>query len=256
VETRSSKVAVVAITAAVYAVGKALTGYVPTPWGVGQFLIGVFLPGYFAVVSDTLSVAIGAGIGTFVGDVVFLVPLQETTPILSLVAGVPANFIAFLLFSWFVQRYRSWSAFVAATVSFVTLGNLIAAISVVGFLSLPVGLILGLTVFWNTGAIPAMIIGVPLLLRATRPLLGKSSVLRYRPQWSGSVRGRSLAVALGFSALFVALGVAILFGAPGTLTPWPGLASYLAVAAVVVVVFGPIASLLAGSKGGARETAE
>src|SRR2546427_4758838 len=117
-ETPSSKIAVIAITASLYAVGKALTGYIPTPWGIGQFLIGVFLPGYFAVVSDTLSVAIGAGIGTFVGDVVFLVPLQETTPFLSLVAGVPANFVAFLLFSWFVKKYKSWPAFVAATVCF------------------------------------------------------------------------------------------------------------------------------------------
>ncbi len=254
-QTRSSKVAVIAITAASYAVGKALTGYIPTPWGIGQLLIGVFLPGYFAVVSDTLSVAIGAGIGTFVGDVVFLVPLQETTPILSLVAGVPANFMAFLLFGWFVKKYKSWPAFIAATVCFVTLGNLIAAISVVTFLSLPPALILGLTVYWNTGAIPAMIIAVPLLLRATRPLLGRSSTFNYPTQWSGGVGRRSTAVALGFSALFVALGAAIFFGAPQTTANWPGLASYFAVAAIVVVVFGPVASVVAGSRFGARKAA-
>src|SRR3989442_6821527 len=96
-ETPSPKVAVIAITAALYAVGKALTGYIPTPWGVGQFLIGVFLPGYFAVVSDTLSVAIGAGIGPFVGGVVFLLPLHESTPFLNLCAGGSANFLCPLL---------------------------------------------------------------------------------------------------------------------------------------------------------------
>src|SRR5438309_2366257 len=230
------------MTAALYAVGKALTAYIPTPWGIGQFLIGLFIPAFFAVVSETFPVAAGAGLGTFVGDVLFLTPLKETTPFLSLVAGVPANFVAFLLFSWFVKKYKSWPAFVAATVCFVTLGNFIAATSVVTFLSLPTWLILGLTVFWNTGAIPAMIIGVPILLRATRPLLGRSSILKYPPQWSGGVGGRSTAVALVFSVLFVALGAAILLGVPGTSANWPGLASYFAVAAAVVVIFGPIAS--------------
>jgi len=249
----SSRVAIISITAALYAVGKALTGFIPTPWGVGQFLIGVFLPGYFAVVSDTLAVAIGAGLGTFVGDVVFLVPLQETTPILSLVAGVPANFFAFLLFGWFVKKYRSWAAFVAATVCFVTLGNLIAAVSVVEFLSFPSSLILGYTVFWNTGTIPAVIIGVPILLRATRPMLGRSSILRYSPEWSGGVGGRGTAIALTFAALFIAFGVALFVGAPQTLAGWPGLASYFAVAALIVAIFGPIASVVAGSKVKAKQ---
>ena len=244
----SSRVATIAITAALYAVGKALTAYIPTPWGIGQFLIGLFIPAFFAVVSETFPVAAGAGLGTFVGDVLFLTPLKETTPILSLVAGVPANFFAFLLFGWFVKKYSSWPAFVAATVCFVTLGNLIAAVSVVEFLALPQGLILGFTLFWNTGAIPAVIVGVPILLRATRPLMGRSTILKYSPSWSADVGGRRTAVALGFSALFVAFGAAIFLGAPGTLSSWPGLAVYFAVAAAVVVIFGPIAGLLAGAK--------
>lgn len=253
--TVASRIAVIAITAALYTVGKALTGFIPTPWGIGQFLIGVFIPAYFAVVADTLPVAIGAGIGTFVGDVAVLTPLGETTPTLSLVAGVPANFVGFLLFGWFVKKYKSWSAFVAATVCFVTLGNLIAAVSVVEYLVLPQALILGLTVYWNTGAIPAVIIGVPILLRATRPLLGRSSILRYPPVWTGGVGGRQTAIALIFSSLFVLFGAVLFLGAPSTVAAWSGLASYFAVAAVVVVVFGPIASVLAGSKVGAKQRA-
>jgi hypothetical protein len=244
----SSRVAVIAITAALYAVGKALTAYIPTPWGIGQFLIGLFIPAFFAVVSDTLPVAVGAGLGTFVGDVLFLTPLKETTPILSLVAGVPANFFAFLLFGWFVKRYSSWPAFVAATVCFVTLGNLIAAVSVVEFLALPQGLILGFTLFWNTGGIPAVIIGVPILLRATRPLMGRSTILKYSPSWSANVGGRQTVLALGFSALFVLFGAILFLAAPGTLSSWPGLAFYFSVAAVVVVIFGPIAGLVVGTK--------
>jgi hypothetical protein len=244
----SSKIATIVIVAALYAVGKALTAFIPTPWGIGQFLVGLFIPAFFAVVSDTIPVAIGAGLGTFVGDVAFLFPLGETTPILSLVAGVPANFFAFLLFGWFVKKYASWPAFVACTVCFVTLGNLIAAISVVEFLQLPPGLILGLTVFWNTGAIPAVIVGVPILVRATSPLMGRSTILRYPASWSSSVGGRRTIVALAFSALFVLLGAALFLGAPGALSNWPGLVFYFAVAAAVVVIFGPIAGLLAGTK--------
>ncbi len=244
----ASRVAVIAIVAALYAVGKALTAYIPSPWGIGEFLIGLFIPAFFAVVSDTVPVALGAGLGTFVGDVVFLTPLKETTPILSLVAGVPANFFAFLLFGYFVKRYKSWPAFVAATVCFVTLGNLIAAINVVEFLALPQGLILGFTLFWNIGAIPAVIVGVPILLRATQPLMGRSTILKYEASWTGDVGSRQTAVALGFSALFVVFGVALFLGAPGSLSSWPGLGLYFAIAAAVVLIFGPLAGLLSGTR--------
>lgn len=225
-----------------------MTAYIPSPWGIGEFLIGLFIPAFFAVVTDTMPVAVGAGLGTFVGDVLFLTPLKETTPILSLVAGVPANFFAFLLFGWFVKKYRSWPAFVAATVCFVTLGNLIAAVDVVEFLALPQGLILGFTLFWNIGAIPAVIIGVPILLRATQPLMGRSTILKYSASWSGNVSTRQTAVALGFSALFVLFGAVLFLGAPGTLSSWPGLGLYFAISAVVVLILGPLAGVIAGNR--------
>src|SRR5205809_311008 len=129
----SAYVVTMALTAAIYAIAKGLTSFALTPFGVGQLLIFIFVPAFFAVVSPTLAVAVGAGLGTFLGDVLFLTPAGSTNPALSLIAGVPANFVAFLLFGWFVKRYRSWPAFVAATVSFVTLGNPIAATSLVLF---------------------------------------------------------------------------------------------------------------------------
>jgi hypothetical protein len=164
------------------------------------------------------------------------------------VAGVPANFTAFLLFGWFVKRYKSWSAFVAAAVCFVTLGNLIAGASVVEFMSLPTRLVLGFTVFWNIGAIPAVIIGVPILVRATAPLLGRSGMLRYTPAWSANGGWRQRGVALVFSLLFVLLGGVIFLAAPGSFSSWPGLAFYFGVAAVIMVIFGPIANVLAGKR--------
>lgn len=244
----STKVIIIAMTAALYTVGKAVTGFIPTPFGVGQFLIGVFIPAYFALVSETVPVAIGAGLGTFIGDVLVLAPLNETTPFLSLVAGVPANFVAFLIFGWFVKRFKSWPAFVAAAVCFVTLGNLIAAVSVVETLVLPVGLVLGFVVFWNLGSIPAVIVGVPILVRATRPLMDRSRILKYHPQWGVSVTSRQASIALGFAAVFIALGAALFLGGGTVLPSWSGLSLYFAISAVIVLVFGPLANVIAGSR--------
>ncbi|MGD1055407.1 MAG: hypothetical protein ABR867_04930 [Nitrososphaerales archaeon] len=263
--TSSTKVAVIVVTAVLYAIGKGLTAFIHTPWGVGQLLVGVFLPGFMAVVSDTFSVAVGAALGTFLGDALILTPLGATTPQLSLVAGVPGNFVAFLFFGWFVKRYRTWPAFVAASVSFVTLGNVIAATSVVLFTwavrvfalptawvlgnpALPVQIIFGLTVFWNMTSIPAMVVGVPPLLRAVKPLYGRSSILQYEPGWPSSLAGRQTMTGIGFGVLFLAIGLAFIALDASSATTWPGLELYTAVAAAIIIVFAPIASVVAGTK--------
>ncbi|MDG6909976.1 MAG: hypothetical protein JRN08_06370 [Nitrososphaerota archaeon] len=256
----SGKVAIIAVTATLYAIGKGLTAYVPSPWGVGSLLVGIFLPAYLAVVSETLPVAIGAAMGTFVGDVLFLTPLGTTNPALSLIAGVPANFFAFLLFGWFVKRYKTWSGFVAGTVAFVTLGNLIAATSVVLFGALVfapaaglasfngVNLVLGFTVFWNTTSIPAIIIAVPILIRATRPLFGRSQILKFDPHWSARPSGMQLGISIVFALLFLILGVVFLLGFYSSVSPiWGQLDFYVPVAALLVLVFAPLVSVIAGS---------
>jgi hypothetical protein len=247
--TVSSKVAIIAITAVLYAVGKGLTAFVPSPWGVGQLLVGIFIPAFFAVTSDTLSVAIGAGLGTFIGDSLLLAPLGLTTPIYSLVAGVPANFVAFLLFGWFVKRYRSWPAFIGATVSFVTLGNLIAATNLVVFLSLPTPLIFGFTVFWNLTSIPAIIIAVPLLVRATQPVFGRSGILQNNPDWRMSDTSRHTTRVLIFGVLFLVLGLVFFVAAPpDTIGKWPGLTTYYTMAAAAVIILAPIMTIVVGTK--------
>ena len=241
------QVSVIAISAALFAVAKGITAPIHTPWGVGQLFIASFVPVFFAVTADPLPAALGAGAGSFLGDILFLVPLGATTPFYALTVGAPANFIATLLLSVFVKRYKSWPAFVAATVCFLTLGNIIAGALLVYLVPFPVQLILGFTVYWDMTSIPAILIGVPILIRATRPIIGRSKVLSYAPQWSNVGRFQ-MVVSLGFSLLFVALGAAIFLFAPGTVAGWPGLASYFALSAVVVVVFGPLASLFAGNR--------
>ena len=248
--TRSSvtvQVSVIAISAALFAVAKGLTAYIQTPWGVGQLFIASFVPAFFAVTTDALPAALGAGAGSFLGDILFLVPLGSTTPFYALTVGAPANFVATLLLALFVQRYRSWPSFVAATICFLTLGNIVAGALLVYLAPLPLQLILGFTVYWDMTSIPAILIGVPVLLRATRPIVGRSKILRHLPQWS-DVGRRQMAVSLGFSLLFVALGAGIFLLAPATVAGWPGLATYFALSAIVVLIFGPLASMFAGKR--------
>jgi len=253
--TAATRISVIAMTTVLYAVGKWMTAYINTPWGVGQLLVGIFFPALMAVIAETVPVAIGAGLGTFVGD--FLV---STNPALSLVAGVPANFFAFLIFGWFVKKYRSWPSFVAATVAFVTLGNLIAAVMVYLFafqligIHVPSSAILGLTVFWNTTSIPAIIIAVPLLIRAIRPLYGRSRILQFYPSWTSSKIGRQTVVALICAMAFVAFGAVIFFLSPASVATEPGI-GYFALAALLVVVFGPVANVVAGIRGMAKPSA-
>lgn len=248
------QVSVIAISAALFAVAKGVTAYIRTPWGVGQLFIASFIPVFFALTADALPAAIGAGFGSFLGDILFLVPLGATTPYFALTVGAPANFVATFLLALFVRRYRSWPAFVAATVCFLTLGNLIAASLLWWLAPLPsASLIMGFTVYWDMTAIPAILIGVPALMRATRPIIGRSKILRYAPDWSDLSR-RQMSLSLVFSLLFVALGGGIFLLAPSTVSGWPGLASYFALSALVVVIFGPFASLLAGRRLEAKPT--
>jgi hypothetical protein len=261
----SSMVTVIAITAALYAVAKGITGFVPTPWGVGQILLFIFVPVFFAIVSYTLPVAIGAAIGTFIGDLIFLVPSGGTSPALSLAAGVPANFIAFYVFGTLVKKYRSWSSFIALSVASITLGNFLAAalVATLGpFLFAPLAaltspaaritLTIGLTVLWDTTMIPTVMIAIPPLLRAVRPLVGRSTILVYYPEWSNYEVKRLLPTSLVFAFLF------ILVGAFFFLTPlgeqYAAVKTLVFVTAASLAIFGPIVGIVAGSKRLVKET--
>ena len=258
----SSKVATIAITAVLYALAKGATSFIHTPWGVGELLIGIFVPAFFAVVCDTWSAAIGAAIGTFMGDTFFLYPTGGTNPALSLIAGVPANFFAFLLFGWFVKRYRSWGGFIAATLSFVTLGNLIAATSIVFFgaaVFVQVGplvaaypaeaLIFGFTAFWSITMVPFIVIIVPILIRAVRPLKGRTSIITSLPEWTEAGIRTPIVASLVLAVVFVAIIFLYLPGVLG-LASYPTLANEIALGLIGCVMVVPvvIAAGMAGRK--------
>jgi len=260
--TAAGKVALIAMTAALYAVAKGLTAFIPTPFGVGQFLLFIFVPAFFAIVGDTLSAAVGAAIGTFLGDVIFLTPMGQTNPALSLVSGVPANFVAFLLYGYLVKRYRSWPAFISSTVLCITLGNLIAGALVVAFAAqvfLPAftsvvakygvaSLVLGYTLFWTGTMVPAVVIAVPLLLRALRPLVGRTSILAYYPTWSDYEVSRLLPASLGYAVAFLVIGAGFFILQFNVVQGWSVVGSWVLVAGVVLAIVGPVAGVLAGTK--------
>ncbi|MDG6985211.1 MAG: hypothetical protein JRM73_00500 [Nitrososphaerota archaeon] len=267
--TTTSKVVTVVITAVLFAAAKGITGYIPSPWGVGQLYIAAFVPLFFAIVSDTMSVAVGAAMGSFIGDMIFLLPVGATNPLLALAAGVPANFVATLLFGWAVKKYRSWPSFITSTVAFLTLGNLMAAglVATAGpLLFAPLAaltslqgkalLTLGLTVFWDTTSIPAVLIVVPVLLRAVRPISARSTVITDYPSWSSSEAKRTAPLSVLYALIFLVLA-AVLF-----LVPWGGSiaditpikTTIFAVAAILLVV-GPLVGRLAGGRVPGRASA-
>lgn len=255
------KLVLIAISAALYALAKGATAIIPTPWGVGQVLPGVIFPAVFAIIYGPVIGGLGAAIGTFVGDVLFLVPLGQTTPPLSLIAGVPGNFVGFFLLGWFTRKYRSWNGFVFGSFISLLIGNLIAAFGVVAYLSLSlwaglpldamIGTIFGFTLFWLVTMIPFVIPLVPPLVRSLQPLVGAQidvELFRWKQGSDHEALRSSLAVSgiLGFLFIlvqFTPLGDALFSNvASAVLIPYLNL-MFLA-AALVVLIFGVVASFL------------
>ena len=161
--------------AALYAIFDALTSTLRTPWGVGEFRPGIVIPVFFAIVAGPIPAAIGAGVGSFIADMVSLVPSGASTPALAAIAGAPANFLGILLVGWIYQKFRSWKGFIGGTTVGLFFGNLWAAVFVVYLLGLSTSLILGLLLFWFGTMFPFVVILVPAMLRYLRPYASKLS---------------------------------------------------------------------------------
>jgi hypothetical protein len=180
---RTRFIALTAMCAALYAVSIVAFSMIPTPWGIGHFRPTVVIPAFFAFIGGPWVAAIGAAIGTFLGDVAGLWPMRLSNPLLSLAAGVPANFIGFLLFGYLIKRYNTLQDFVWVTLVTLIVGNFIAGIGVafslgiliqaIGDLSLTGRLILaiGLMLYWVVTMLPFMYVIVPLLVRYLSPIM-------------------------------------------------------------------------------------
>ena len=99
---RAFDVAIIGVCAAVYAVVGRLTDFGPT-LGYVAFWPAAVIPAIFAVLFGPWTGGIGAAIGIFVRDMLF-----HGDPLLSLSAGVTANFAAFFLIGYFSRTNLDW----------------------------------------------------------------------------------------------------------------------------------------------------
>jgi hypothetical protein len=184
---KALSLALISISAALYAIGIAVTGPIPTPWGIGNFRPGVVIPAFFSVVFGPFIGGIGAAIGCFLGDFA-LSFLGLTTPIASLIAGVPSNFLGFYILGWLVTRRRSLSSFILSSFVALVVGNLIAALGVLAYcvfivpywalwsINLQISVVVGLTLFWLSTMVVFVIPLVPVLVAYIEPTLSKIGV--------------------------------------------------------------------------------
>ncbi len=93
------------ILAALYAVVGRLTdlGIVAPVVGVVAFFPAAVIPAIFAVLYGPWTAGIGAGIGIFIRDMTF-----HGNALLSLTAGVPANFVCFFIIGYLATRDLDW----------------------------------------------------------------------------------------------------------------------------------------------------
>lgn len=93
------------------------------------------VPAFFALIYGPYVGGLGAALGTFIGSVI-LASVGLSNPFLSLVSGVPGNFVGFFILGYLMSRVRSWYRFVWSTLVSLFFGNLVAAAGVVSFFTL------------------------------------------------------------------------------------------------------------------------
>jgi len=177
----------ISVSAALYTVAITVTSFIPTPWGVGQFRPGVVIPAFFTIVFGPLVGGVGAAIGTFIGDFA-LYFFGLTNPLLSLMAGVPANFVGFYLFGWLTSKRYTWSSFILNIFAALVVGNLIAALGILAYfwfidtswallpVNLKMAITIGLALFWLGTMIIFVVPLVPVLVMCIEPSLAKIGV--------------------------------------------------------------------------------
>ena len=98
--SRASLVSTAAICAALYAIVNIATSFIQTPFGIGEFRPGVVIPAFFAITAGPIPAAMGAAVGSFIGDMISLVPSGKSTFIWAVGGGGIGNFLGFLALGW------------------------------------------------------------------------------------------------------------------------------------------------------------
>ena len=119
---KSIDVAGLALNIALYvAVGYIFYSLIPISYGGVRFWPPVIVPAVFAVVFGPLVGGIGAAVGIFISDAIF-----GNNLLLSLLAGVTSNFVAFFLIGYIAKKKIRWAipvvAYGVATALFIWIG--------------------------------------------------------------------------------------------------------------------------------------
>lgn len=244
-QSRTKLITSAALCAALYAVLDAATSTLHTPWGVGEFRPGVIVPAFFAIVVGPIPAALGAAVGSFIADMVTLVPTGASTPLLAAVAGAPGNFLGFLIIGYVFQKLKNWKGFIIGTTTGLFVGNLWAAAFVVYLLGLNQSFILGLLLFWFGTMFPFVVIFVPAMVRYLKPyasqLTNKTYPVIYEPSkrvlWTWSIIVAALVLAA--MGVLLAFQVGLVKGSPGGALAWELLFGISAAAVLIVGAFIP-----------------
>jgi hypothetical protein len=115
-------VAGLALNIALYVVvGYIFYSLIPISYGGVRFWPPVIVPAVFAVVFGPLVGGIGAAVGIFLSDAIF-----GNNLLLSLIAGVTSNFVAFFLIGYIAKKKINWItplvAYGVATAVFIWIG--------------------------------------------------------------------------------------------------------------------------------------
>lgn len=95
----SLQLATTAINAALYAVVGVMSAPIPTVFGV-RFWPPVFIPAVFSILFGSWAGGVGAAIGIFLSDVLY----GHHDALLSLLVGVPSNFLGFYVLGWLTRN--------------------------------------------------------------------------------------------------------------------------------------------------------
>jgi len=182
-------VAMVGVCAALYAVVGRLTDLGITVGGVA-FWPAAVIPAIFAVLFGPWTGGIGAAIGIFIRDMLF-----HGDPLLSLSAGVTANFVGFFIIGYISRTNLGWKKISISTI----MGGIIIAIG----LLLPTILLPAESVAYFSSNLSSLEIILLFVLTVVVSSLVMIIVARFWSEWRNYVAGSIIGLGLGSTIIAI-----------------------------------------------------
>jgi uncharacterized membrane protein len=186
---KAQDVAMIGICAALYAVIGRLTDLGLTFAGVA-FWPAAVIPAVFAVLFGPWTGGIGAAIGIFIRDMLF-----HGDPLLSLSAGVTANFVGFFLIGYVSRTNLDWKK---TSISAI-IGGIIIAIG----LLLPTILLPSESVAYFNSKFSSLEVTLLFALTVVASLLIMIAVARFWPEWRNYAVGSTIGLGLGSTIIAI-----------------------------------------------------